>query len=148
MNAKPFLVITYHLLFVVISMGLVATIEGYGTEMFAGAFYFNLIYLFIGGLLNYLSYIILQRILFYKQNKLLIVHFLTCLLLMNVLSFFLNSSLITWVLIKGIFVDKGDSFYVAIIIHALMLFCYLFAFLITRRRMQTSRLWRKGVGKV
>ena len=58
-------------------MGLVTLIEGYGTEMFAGAFYFNLVYLIIGGTVNYLFYRILQHIYFNKKNKLLITHFLT-----------------------------------------------------------------------
>ena len=139
MNPKPYLIIAYHLLFAAISIGLVTIIEGYGTEMFAGAFYFNLLYLFVGGLINYIFYVILQRVNFNKQSKLLVFHFLTCILLMNMLSFFLNSSWITWVMLKGIFVDRDDSFWVALVIHLLMLFCYSLAFLITKRRMQIAK---------
>ncbi len=138
MNTKPYLILVYHLLFIATSMSLVFIIEGYGSEMFAGALYFNLLYLLIGGLINYLSYSIVQRIYFKKYIRLLGVHFLTCLLLMNIISLFLNSSWITWVLLKGIFIDRNDSFWVALIIHILMLFCYSSAFLMTKKSMQTA----------
>ena len=138
MNTKPFLVIIYHLFFITLSMILVTAMEGYGTEMFAGAFYFNLIYLVAGGIVNYLFYIILQRVYYNKKKKLIVTHFLACLLLMNVLSFYLNSSWITWTFIKGLFTNKEDSFWVALVVHALMLLCYFLSVFITRRLMQNN----------
>jgi hypothetical protein len=136
MNTKFYLLIIYHLFFAALSMTLIAAIEGYGTEMFVGALYFNLIYLTVGSVGNYLFYSILQRTYFDNETKLLVTHFSTCLLLMNILSFFLNNSCVTWTVIKGFFIGKDDSFWVALVIHALMLFCYLLSVFITRRVMK------------
>jgi hypothetical protein len=136
MNKTPFLVIIYQLFFVTLSMALVTALEGYGTEMFAGAFYFNLIYLVVGGIVDYLFYVILQHFYFDKVNKLLVTHFLACLLLMNLLCFYFDNSWISWTAIKGFFIDEDDSFWVALVVHALMIVCYWLSVFITRRLMR------------
>jgi hypothetical protein len=136
MNKKPYLVIIYQLCFALLSMVIIWITEGYGTEMFAYAFYFNIIYLVVGGIVNYLSYLGLHRSWSENVIKLVSLHFLSCLVLMNLFSYFFNTTWITWSFISGLFGEKSDTFWVALAVHALMIVSYFLSFIISRNMMQ------------
>ena len=100
MNSKPFFILAYHLFFTILSMGLVMLLKDQSTEMYTGAYYFNWIYFIAGGMLHYFFYVLLQPFYFSNIKKLLVIHFFICLLVMNALSFYLDSSWISWTFIK------------------------------------------------
>ncbi len=138
MNAKPYLVLVYQLTFALASLLLAFTVEGYGTETFAGTFYFTLSYLIVGSITNYLTYLFWQRIYFKNRKKLLMFHFLTCILLINLFSYFVNYNLVTLTLLKGFFAHREDSFWIALILHILVFICYFLSIKITKRWMLKS----------
>ncbi|WPV69989.1 hypothetical protein [Chitinophaga sp. LS1] len=88
MNKKLYLVLAYHLILFLESMILVTAIAGYKTSFFAASFHFNLLYLPIGGILNYIAWAALQTR--FNQNKplLLTTHFIVVLLLLNTIIYF------------------------------------------------------------
>lgn len=135
MNTKPLLVVLYQLIFTFITIVLVTIIEGYGSEIFAGVIYFNIIYLVVGIVLNYLLYLVIQKICYTNKIKLLLVHFLACLFIMNCLTYYLNESWISWILVSNLFTCKSDSFKVALVIHLIMGTSYYLAFLLTKKKM-------------
>lgn len=123
MNKKLYLVFTYQLILLLESMVLVTAIGGYKTTLFATTLHFNLLYLPIGGILNYLSYITLQTLFKHNIPLLLTTHFIVVLLLLNTIIYFTQH---LW-----LFQDKWTF----ILAHLLVADCYILAILLTRKAM-------------
>lgn len=130
---KSFFVIVYHLFFLILSMVIIAAVEGIGKELFMNALYFNLLYLAIGGVLDYVWFLLFR--FFFTRDKpiLFILHFLACLLLINAFSFYFEAGWITLNLLSGLFANDDGSFVAALCIHAFMIGCYYLAILATNK---------------
>ncbi|WP_343688040.1 hypothetical protein [Chitinophaga sp.] len=124
MNQKLYLVLAYHVILFLESMVLVTAIEGYNSPLFHTVLYFNLLYLPIGGILNYAAWCLLQS--FLKHNKVLLqgLHIIAVLLLLNIIVYFTEHD---W-----LFHDK----WTALLAHVLVADCYILAILLTRKKMQ------------
>jgi hypothetical protein len=124
MNPKLYLVFAYHVILFLESMILVTAIEGYKTPIFNTILHFNLLYLPIGGALNYAAWLLLRS--FLKHNKVLLqgFHAITVLLLLNIIVYFTQND---W-----LFHHK----WTAILAHLIVADCYILAVLLTRKKMQ------------
>lgn len=140
MNIKPYFLIFYHIFFLITFMGIVTLIRGYGTEMFAYALYFNLVYLIFGFLFNYLLYLLAHYFFNNKKTFFLVVIFLLFLFFMNLLGFFLNNAWVSYNLIKEIFrINHSDTFRVALTVHITMIISFLLAYISTLKKMKTIK---------
>lgn len=124
MNKNLSLVLAYQLILFLESMVLVTAIEGYKTEIFNAVLRFNLLYLPIGGILNYGAWVLLQT--YFKHNKILLqgAHIIAVLLLLNIIIHFTDH---LW-----LFQHK----WTAIIAYLLVADCYILAIFLTGKRMQ------------
>lgn len=124
MNQKLYLVFAYHLILFLESMVLVTAIEGYHSPIFNTILHFNLLYLPVGGILNYAAWCILQS--FLKHNKVLLqgLHVIAVLLLLNIIVYVTEHD---W-----LFHNK----WIALLTHVLVADCYILAILLTRKKMK------------
>ena len=136
LRREHFLVLWYQLVFIAMSMLIVYLLEGYGSEMFAYTFYFNLFYIKVGAISNYISYLVLLKIFSNSKKSLFILHFFSCLLIMNFLSFNTNNTSISFTFLKQLFTEKDERFWMALAIQIVMFCSYTIAVIITRKRIK------------
>lgn len=133
MNNKPYLVIAYHLILFLESTILVTAFAGFSTPLFHQTLHLNTLYLPIWGILNYLTYYLLQSAI---KNKLLLtsLHFISVLILLNIFIHFTQNEWIT----QDIFSTSDNKRWFSILTHLLVADCYLLAVLLTRKIMQRN----------
>ncbi len=130
---RPYFVFVYHVLFMALSMLVLLLMEGFGRELFVNALYFNLYYLIIGGFLDFIWFLLLRFIIIRNINSLQVFHFIACLLVMNLFSFYFDSSWLSWSLLSGV-LGIGDGIdLVSLCIHAYMAGCYYLAVFVTNK---------------
>lgn len=127
MNKNFSLVFAYQLILFLESMLLVTAIEGYKSDVFTAVLRFNLLYLPIGGVLNYGAWCLLQSL--FKENRMLLqgTHIIVVLLLLNFIIYFTHHE---WLL-------QHKS--MAIIVYLLVADCYILAVLLTRKMMRQPK---------
>lgn len=139
MNGRPFFIVTYHILFTLLSIAAVSVLQEKGSALHKEAYYFNWIYFIGGGCIHYFFYLLLQAFYGNQVKKLLQLYFLTMLFFMNVFSFFLGDTVISFNLFKGILNTDKQAFWAAVIIHGIMLASCFLAFFITKKSMQQKQ---------
>lgn len=128
-----FFVLTYHIIFFVLSMTLVTLLEGYGTEMFAYSFYGNILYIVVGSVFNYLLYLLLMMF----RLKSYIIHFLLCLFFVNGISFFFEKRFIS----LDIFSMEYKNMEVIIITHLIMMISYILSVGLIQKIDKEKKWW-------
>lgn len=138
MNRKSYLILIYHLFFVILSILIVASLEGIRSELFAGVLYFNLVYFFIGGLADIILYFILQKLIYKSKILLLGSFWIGSLIIVNILSYYFNDSMITVEFVQNIFnFNKNNSFFL-LSFHIIILSSYFFAIALTTQKMKAD----------
>src|SRR5580765_3331892 len=88
MKPMKFLLI-FHSIFLIVSMSITLAFEKFGGEIFAGIFWFNIIYLLVGCTIWYALFILVKKAS-NNINRLLVINFILGLVLLNILIYLLN----------------------------------------------------------
>lgn len=120
----------YQFLFSILSLLLIMIKEKFGSELFAYALYFNILYFVIGLLACFVIIKFLLRIKNIKIIHLYIYFFLLSILAINIYVYFISQK----VLILDIFDIKNDEWYISLSYHLSILLSVTTMYFLTKKK--------------
>ena len=136
MNRKILLVLVYHLFYALLTISFAAA-RDFGNELFGSSVYLNGIYLLLLPV-NYATYLLLQWGFSAKPVQLLLFHFLSCLLVFDLLTRYLGDSLLS-ALFQDIAAGEWGSLLPLVQHIVFLVIAYTGAWFITRKHMTKRR---------
>lgn len=126
----------YHLSFLLTSLGIVYLEEGYGSEIFAGIWWFNIYYNTIAFLFHGIFLYISFR---FKAVRFIsaLVRFIGILLILNIFPYYFNRVFLTVELINK---SSAEEWKMALLIHSCCLFSFGVAELAKNRKSVTEKV--------
>jgi hypothetical protein len=118
----------YHVAFAIFSLSITVVFEGIG-EIFAGIFWFNMIY-FVFGLVFTSIIFNVGTIIFRTYFKLMLYQFILSILVVNILFYYLDRSFVT----VSLFSSESEPKKVSIVTHAIVIISILISALVSRKK--------------
>ena len=119
-------ILLFHLIFFGITMVITLFFEKLGGEIFAGIFWFNIIYLILNSTIGLLFFILIKKVYKKGVNTILIANFLMGLIIIHFLVHLFNDTLPIYSVINSFYLKKYDeTFWIALSLTG----SYIFAFL-------------------
>ena len=123
-------VLLYHLVFFATTLIVVGFIEGFGAELFGYAVWFNIYYLVIGGIMNFLVTRITWSYLKSSRTLILCITSLLFILVLNMFAYYPDRVL----LIKNIFSANAEDFALSLAAHSCLTISFIITCLIMRNQ--------------
>jgi hypothetical protein len=139
MNNKPWLVISYHILFVFAFMLIQLLANGYNDESFRASANYNLWYLLTGTAADFMFYVLCQLLFWDNKRHLIVTHFIIVTAVFNLFNLYVTSNLPLYYLIAVLFKDPDNNFAGILTAQALMIVCYFGAVYITAKWMSHGK---------
>lgn len=105
--------ILYQFLFFIFSLFLIGIKEKFGSELFAFALYFNILYFLIGSLASIASIKLILKINNIKMTTFFIYFSLFSILAINIFVYFISQKFLIW----DVFAMQNDTWYISLSYH-------------------------------